>query len=134
MSSKAAFLDRDGVINEDYGYVNKWEDFRFKYKLKKGLLFLQELNFKLVIVTNQSGIGKGLYSLMAYNKLTQKYLIELKKSNIKINYMPLPEDDPTRRKPDITLAKNKLGWEPLISLDKGLDITINYFKKILNKN
>ena len=48
--------------------------------------------------------------------------------NSKIVYCDLPKDDPTQRKPDITLAKNKLGWEPQINLDVGLEKTINYFQ------
>ena len=45
-------------------------------------------------------------------------------------YEPLPEDDPKRRKPDITLAKALLGWEPKIPLDEGLAKTIAYFKTV----
>ena len=45
---------------------------------------------------------------------------------------PLPHDDPTQRKPDISLAKEKLNWEPKIMLDKGLDKTIEYYKNIIN--
>ena len=46
----------------------------------------------------------------------------------KVVYRDLPKDDPTQRRPDITLAKNKLGWEPKVQLDEGLDKTIAYFK------
>lgn len=51
--------------------------------------------------------------------------------NHRIVHQPLPKDDPTHRKPDITLAKEKLGWEPKIKLSEGLDKTIAYFKSIL---
>jgi UDP-glucuronate decarboxylase len=50
----------------------------------------------------------------------------------KIVYKALPSDDPTQRRPDISLAKSKLGWEPKIQLDEGLDKTIAYFKTQLN--
>ena len=53
--------------------------------------------------------------------------------NHKIVYKPLPKDDPTHRKPDITLAKKELGWEPQVKLSEGLDKTIAYFKKELEK-
>ena len=43
--------------------------------------------------------------------------------------MTLPEDEPTQRRPDISLAKDKLGWEPFIDIDKGLDLTIDYFRQ-----
>lgn len=49
----------------------------------------------------------------------------------KIAYFPLPGDDPKQRQPDITLAKSALGWEPKVSLDQGLDSTIDYFRKLL---
>lgn len=60
-----------------------------------------------------------------------KKIKELTQSNSEITYAPLPVDDPTRRKPDITKAKQLLGYEPQISLDEGLMQTIEYFKRIL---
>jgi UDP-glucuronate decarboxylase len=53
------------------------------------------------------------------------------KSKSKIAYHPLPADDPKQRKPDISLAKKTLGWEPKIPLDEGLDRTIDYFRSLL---
>ena len=51
-------------------------------------------------------------------------------STSKIVYEPLPQDDPKQRKPDITLAKEKLsGWEPHVPLEEGLAKTIEYFKR-----
>jgi UDP-glucuronate decarboxylase len=59
-------------------------------------------------------------------------IIKLTNSSSKITYHPLPTDDPTQRKPDITLAKEKLnGWTPNIKLEEGLTKTINYFKNTL---
>ncbi|MGD8803761.1 MAG: SDR family oxidoreductase [Gammaproteobacteria bacterium] len=52
-------------------------------------------------------------------------------SNSELINRPLPQDDPTQRQPDITLAKNKLGWEPVIELDDGLARTIDYFKTVV---
>ena len=51
---------------------------------------------------------------------------------MKIVNKPLPADDPTRRRPDITLAKEKLGWEPTIELDDGLRRTVAYFENLLS--
>ena len=53
------------------------------------------------------------------------------KSQSKIVYRPLPADDPKQRQPDISLAKEKLGWQPTIPLAEGLDKTIEYFKKVI---
>ena len=58
-------------------------------------------------------------------------IIELSGSSSKIIYQSLPADDPTRRKPDIELAKTKLGWEPKVSFEEGLVKTIEYFSKIM---
>ncbi len=63
-------------------------------------------------------------------QLAQK-VIEQTGSKSKIIYMPLPQDDPTQRKPIIELAKKELDWQPTISLDEGLKKTIDYFKKTI---
>ena len=60
-------------------------------------------------------------------------IIDLTGSKSKISYLPLPEDDPSQRQPDITLARRKLnGWEPTVSLREGLTETIAYFEKLLS--
>jgi UDP-glucuronate decarboxylase len=60
-------------------------------------------------------------------------VIELTHSKSKIIYLPLPQDDPKQRQPDISLAKEKLdGWEPKIQLREGLSTTINYFEELLS--
>ena len=56
-------------------------------------------------------------------------IIRLTNSKSKLEFHPLPQDDPHRRKPDISLAKDKLNWEPKIDLETGLNNTINYFKQ-----
>lgn len=57
-----------------------------------------------------------------------KKIIELCASRSSIEHLALPEDDPKRRRPDITLAKEKLDWEPKVSLEEGLQKTVEYFK------
>jgi UDP-glucuronate decarboxylase len=56
-------------------------------------------------------------------------VIRLTGSKSKIVYKPLPEDDPIQRRPDITLAKKELSWEPKIELEEGLKKTIEWFKE-----
>ena len=60
-----------------------------------------------------------------------KLIIKLTRSKSKIVYKPLPADDPTQRKPDIKLAKEKLDWEPKIDIKEGLIKTIEYFKEFV---
>ena len=61
-------------------------------------------------------------------------IIALTGSSSKIVYLPLPEDDPLQRQPNIDLAKERLGWEPKIQLEEGLERTVEYFKSLVNKN
>ena len=63
-------------------------------------------------------------------ELAEKTLAMIGSKSSLIN-KPLPEDDPKQRQPDISLAKEKLGWEPVIKLDEGLARTIEYFKSVL---
>ena len=58
-------------------------------------------------------------------------VIDLTGSKSKLTFMPLPQDDPKQRRPDITLAKSKLGWEPKVPLAEGLQKTIAYFDALL---
>ena len=81
---KAAFLDRDGVINEDYGYVGSKEKFEFKEGVFELLKFLQDRGYKLCVVTNQSGIARGFYSQEDFHSLMEYMINELKKRNIEI--------------------------------------------------
>lgn len=60
-------------------------------------------------------------------------VVDMTGSKSKLIYKPLPHDDPTQRQPDITLAREKLGWEPVITLEKGLKKTIPYFEKLLKQ-
>jgi len=56
-------------------------------------------------------------------------IIAMTGSKSRISFKPLPQDDPKQRQPDITLAKEKLGWGPKVSIDEGLRLTIDYFKR-----
>jgi len=64
-------------------------------------------------------------------ELAEKIISFLPESKSRIVHKPLPQDDPKKRKPDITLAESKLNWEPKIKLGKGLAKTIEYFKSIV---
>jgi D-glycero-D-manno-heptose 1,7-bisphosphate phosphatase len=67
---RAAFLDRDGVINVDHGYVFRREDFEFVDGVLEASARLAQRGFALVVVTNQSGIGRGMYSETDFALLT----------------------------------------------------------------
>jgi UDP-glucuronate decarboxylase len=57
-------------------------------------------------------------------------VLEMTGSSSTLEVLPLPQDDPTRRRPDITRAKQALGWEPTLSLREGLEPTIAYFQEL----
>ena len=81
----AVFLDRDGVINHDYGYTHKWKNFKIKKNVLRALKFLNENNILIFIVTNQAGIGKGIFKEEDFFDLHKKFKNYLSKKNIYIN-------------------------------------------------
>ena len=81
----AVFLDRDGVINYDKGYVHKIKDFKFRPGVLKGLNFLCKHNYYIFIVTNQAGIGKKIFSQEDFTKLHIYIKNKLQKKNIFID-------------------------------------------------
>ena len=102
-SKKALFLDRDGVINEDAGYVYRREDFVFKEGIFAALREFVKAGYALVVVTNQSGIGRGYYTLEQFDELCGFMLGEFEKEGVKIEkiyFCPhAPEADCLCRKP-----------------------------------
>ena len=84
MPTKTIFLDRDGVINKEVNYLHKIDDFEFVDGIFDACLYFQQLGYKIIIVTNQSGIARGYYSESDYQKLTQWMLGQFEKNNIKI--------------------------------------------------
>jgi D-glycero-D-manno-heptose 1,7-bisphosphate phosphatase len=104
MAAKAVFLDRDGVINEDRGYVYKQSDFVFKEYIFEFLQNCTAKNYLLFVVTNQSGIARGYYSEDEFLKLTDYMLKEFAAHDIKIAkvyYCPhAPEANCQCRKPN----------------------------------
>jgi len=78
-------------------------------------------------------VNMGNPNEFTIRELAEK-IIDLTGSKSKLINKPLPTDDPTQRKPDITVAKKKLEWEPKIELDEGLKKTIDYFDELLKKS
>ena len=84
MPIKTIFLDRDGVINKDINYLHKIDDFEFIDGIFDVCLYFQSLGYKIIIITNQSGISRGYYSDSDYQKVTQWMLDQFKYKNINI--------------------------------------------------
>ena len=84
MAINTIFLDRDGIINKEINYLHKIEDFEFIDGIFDACLHFQSLGYKIIIITNQSGISRGYYSELDYQNLTQWMLAKFKKENINI--------------------------------------------------
>ena len=80
-NKKALFLDRDGVINKDFGYVYKKQDFIFKKDIFNLIKVANNNGYLVIIVTNQSGIGRGMFGEEDFLNLMQWVKNEFKKQN-----------------------------------------------------
>lgn len=78
----AAFLDRDGVINFDTGYVHDWSEFRFLPGVVDALRKLQSKGLLLIVITNQSGIARGMYTEADYQALTSQLKQTLREQGV----------------------------------------------------
>ncbi len=116
--------------NEDitiYGDGNQSRSFQYVDDLIEGMVRM--------MATPDSFIGPvniGNPNEFTILELAQT-VIKLTNSKSKLIFKPLPNDDPQQRRPDITLAKEKLDWSPKIELEEGLEKTINYFDNLLGK-
>ncbi len=103
--NKAAFLDRDGTLNEDTGYLHKIEDFRWIKGAVNALRILKKNNFLIIVVTNQSGVSRGFYSENDIKKLHKWMNQQLLKYDLMIDDfffatdLPNNNDINSRRKP-----------------------------------
>ncbi len=83
-NNKAIFLDRDGVINVEKNYVHLVEDFEFIEGIFELCALVQRLNFRIVIITNQAGIGRGYYTIDDFDRLTKWMLAQFRARGIRI--------------------------------------------------
>ena len=83
--NKAIFLDRDGTINVDTGYTHKVEDLRFEKGAVEALRLAQNSDYLLIIITGQSGIGRGRYSEEDYHRFMKHMYSQLDLHGININ-------------------------------------------------
>lgn len=111
--NKAIFLDRDGVINVERGYTYRLEDFVILPHLIETLQYLQQKNYLLIIVSNQSGVAKQLYQQADVEVLHKHLVSELKNNNITLSeiYYCIHHPDVSRcicRKPDSLFIEKAL--------------------------
>jgi len=106
-----------------YGRGNQTRSFCYIDDLVAGLLKMMNADYKLPL-------NLGNSTEFTVRELA-RLVLKLTKSKSKTKFLALPEDDPKKRKPDITKAKKILKWQPKISLGEGLEKTIEYFRKKL---
>jgi UDP-glucuronate decarboxylase len=107
-----------------YGTGNQTRSFCYVDDLVTGLTAMMDQD-KIIGPVNLGNPGE--YSIKDLAIMVR----EISGSSSEIVFRPLPQDDPVRRKPDVTLAKEKLGWEPKVSVREGLIRTIDYFRETL---
>jgi D,D-heptose 1,7-bisphosphate phosphatase len=103
MTNKALFLDRDGVINIDHGFVRRRADFQFQAGLFELCRYFQQRNYKIIVITNQSGVARGYFTENDLYELHKYMLAELQKERITITdifYCVSVDDAHPDRKPN----------------------------------
>ncbi len=121
--NKALFLDRDGVINYDYGYVYKKEDFKFVNGIFNLCTKAQKDGYKIIVITNQSGIDRGYFTDNDFKNINQYMLDEFSKKGINIAdvyYCPYLNHQDRKPSPRMFLkAKEKYDIDMPSSLSVG---------------
>lgn len=136
MPSKFIILDRDGTINKDTGYTHKIEDLEILPDVIEGLQKFRDVGFKFIIVTNQAGIARSIFTLDDLNKFQAELSRQLEVHEIKIEktyhcpHHPKFTGECLCRKPNtglVKLAEKELGFDATESIvvgDKDSDIEL----------
>lgn len=126
MANKAVFLDRDGTINVDYGYVHQIDDFHFIDGVIDALLQLKKKGYMLVLVTNQSGIARGYFSEEQFLQLTEWFDWSLADRGVDfdgIYYCPHHPEGQGEYREDCDCRKPKAGMFTQAIADLNIDPT-----------
>ena len=142
MTIKTIFLDRDGVINKEINYLHKINDFEFIDGIFSACHYFETLGYKIIIITNQSGISRGYYNELDYKLLTEWMLSEFENNGVKIldvfhcPHAPKEECDCRKPKPGMFLnaqIKYNIDMENSWMIgDKEVDISAANKAGILN--
>ena len=110
MSNKALFLDRDGIINVDKGYVYRWEDIIWVDEIFEIIKMGNQKGYKVIVLTNQSGVHKGMYTEADVKILHQKMDTYLRAQNLIVDdwfYCTEMDSNDRKPRPGMLLAAQK---------------------------
>ncbi len=125
MTKKFLYLDRDGIINKHIPYVGTLERFFWHYEIFQIAQIFRDKGFTLVVVTNQSGIQRGYYSLKDYTKICIYMLNEFKKKGLDIEIRGCPHKPQTNclcRKPKIGMFTDERNKDDVMIGDQCSDM------------
>jgi D-glycero-D-manno-heptose 1,7-bisphosphate phosphatase len=128
--NKAVFIDRDGTINEEMGYINHLSRFKIFDNVSKAIRLLNKAKFKIVIITNQSGVGQGYFNEEFLIKIHEHLILDMKNTGAhidKIYYCPHhPDAGNSKYKLDCNCRKPKAGLIELAQAELGIDLSRSF--------
>lgn len=130
-SVKAAFLDRDGVINQDLGYVHRIKDLHFAPGAPEAMRRLMDAGYRLIVVTNQSGIARGYFSEAEYEAFTRHMRLALEKHDVTLAGVYHCPHHPEALRSELRLQCDCRKPQPGMILQAAADLGIDLSRSIL---
>lgn len=133
---KKLYLDRDGIINKHIPYVGTIDRFHWHFEIFEISKYFSKKDYKIIVVTNQSGIERGYYSLLDFFELSKYMMDEFRKINIdlEIRACPhLPSKNCFYRKPNIGMVNDERDEDDIYIGDQELDMLTAKKAKIKNR-
>ncbi len=130
MRNKAVFIDRDGTLNEEMGYINHISRFRLYPFIPEALKVLKECGYKLIVVTNQAGIAKGYFTEQLLKEVHEYMQSKLAESSVELNavyYCPHhPDAEIEEFKKNCSCRKPNPGMIEKAQLNFNIDLSMSF--------
>jgi len=131
MQRKAAFIDRDGVINEERNYVHQVDDFVLLPGVSEGMRMLHEAGYLLIVITNQAGVARGYYGLDAVDTLHQHMRELFRRQGVELNGIYICPHHPQGSDPDFAIECDCRKPAPGMLLQAAMDFNIDLPNSVL---